>query len=49
MVLGALNNTLDKMKWGFIIDYIFTPRFGFNLSDLMIAAGAVLLVRHLWK
>lgn len=49
--LGALSNVLDRITYGFVIDFVFLGRWFpiFNLADLMIAAGLVLWLRDLTK
>ena len=48
---GALSNLLDRLRWGYVLDYISFPciqpkrlrRIIFNLADLCIFAGVLLL------
>jgi len=48
LLAGALSNTLDRLRFGFVIDYIAVPFFTvFNLADCMITLGAVLLAWQL--
>lgn len=46
--LGGLSNLIDRIVYGYVIDYFtvhFFPRnFSFNLADLMIAAGVLALL-----
>lgn len=47
ILVGGASNILDRLIYGFVIDYIDLGRFCvFNLADLMIWAGVgILLVR----
>jgi signal peptidase II len=43
--LGASSNLLDRIKYGFVIDYInLGPLFIFNLADLMILIGVLIFI-----
>jgi signal peptidase II len=45
IIAGAMSNVLDKLFYGFIIDYInLGPWSIFNLADLMIWAGTTILI-----
>ena len=47
VIVGALSNLIDRLKYGFIIDYVqvwILPIF--NIADLMIVGGVCLL---LWR
>jgi len=49
ILAGALSNVCDRVRYGAVIDYFAAPRVGFyfNLADLMILAGILLLLfRH---
>lgn len=42
---GALGNLADRVREGAVVDYLDPPRWpAFNLADIAIAAGVVLLV-----
>lgn len=47
ILAGALSNLLDRLQWGYVLDYLRLAPFplSLNLSDLLILAGllAVLL------
>lgn len=44
-VIGAANNLYDRVKYGFVIDYLDLKYFTvFNLADVMIVAGVILLL-----
>lgn len=49
--LGALSNVLDRLTYGFVIDFVSFGRWFpiFNLADVMIAVGLVWWVRNLTK
>lgn len=45
IILGAISNIIDRIRFGFVIDYInfhFWPVF--NLADTIIVVGVVLLL-----
>lgn len=45
LIAGALGNVYDRLRHGFVIDYISVAplkRIFFNLADVMIAIGALL-------
>ncbi|MBU4338660.1 signal peptidase II [Patescibacteria group bacterium] len=43
---GALGNLIDRIRFGYIIDYINLGDIViFNLADMMIAAGAIMLIK----
>ncbi len=48
IVLGAVSNLFDRVRYGFVIDWAFLGRWWpvFNLADVMIAVGLVIV---LWK
>lgn len=42
VILGASSNLMDRMQYGFVIDYLDLKYFTvFNLADAMIVLGAV--------
>lgn len=42
VALGAASNLFDRLKYGYVIDYLDLKYFTvFNLADIMIAAGVV--------
>lgn len=46
IILGALSNLADRLKYGFVIDYIDLRYFTvFNLADAMIVAGIAGLLK----
>ncbi|MCK5511023.1 signal peptidase II [Candidatus Parcubacteria bacterium] len=45
VILGAISNIVDRIKYGFVIDYLDLKYFTvFNIADSMIVVGAVLLI-----
>ncbi len=47
---GIISNLIDRLKFGFVIDYLNFYFFYNNLADLMLIAGALLLLyKHLKK
>ncbi|MEK7203344.1 MAG: signal peptidase II [Patescibacteria group bacterium] len=45
IILGASSNLYDRIKYGFVIDYLDLKYFTvFNLSDAMIVSGIFLLL-----
>ena len=49
LLLGAISNLIDRLKLGYIIDYINFDFFYNNLADIMIGAGAIILITYqLW-
>ncbi len=43
---GALGNAIDRVRFGYIIDYInFGDMVIFNLADVFIATGAILFIK----
>ena len=45
VVLGGFSNLLDRIKYGFVVDYVHFLNWSFfNLADLMIWAGIIILI-----
>lgn len=46
IILGAISNLYDRIYYGFVIDWGFFGRWWpvFNLADVMIAVGVILLI-----
>lgn len=46
IILGALGNLIDRISYGFIVDYIIFPLSGsaFNLSDVTIIIGILIVL-----
>jgi lipoprotein signal peptidase len=46
---GAAGNTLDRLRLGYVLDFIgLSNGLTLNLADLMIVFGALLIARPLW-
>ncbi|MFC1678271.1 signal peptidase II [Patescibacteria group bacterium] len=44
IIFGAISNLLDRIKYGFVIDYLDLEYFTvFNIADMMIVGGALLI------
>jgi len=49
ILAGALSNLVDRMRYGFVIDYIDLQYFTvFNLADTIITIGVIILLFDLW-
>ncbi|MCD4762365.1 signal peptidase II [bacterium] len=47
---GAISNLFDRFKYGYVVDYFDLDYFTvFNLADIMIVCGALILVYNLIK
>lgn len=45
IILGAAGNLFDRLKYGYVIDYLDLKYFTvFNLADAMIVVGVILLI-----
>ena len=50
ILLGALSNILDRLKFGFVIDFIdFYIWPVFNIADMMIVGGIIILALNYYK
>ena len=50
VIMGAASNLFDRLKYGYVIDYLDLKYFTvFNLADAMIVAGVVLLLFNINK
>ena len=50
IVIGAISNLIDRLHYGYVIDYInlrFWPVF--NIADMMISGGVIILIIILFK
>ncbi|MCX7779182.1 MAG: signal peptidase II [Patescibacteria group bacterium] len=48
--IGGLSNFLDRLLYGFVIDYFnFFSVFSFNFSDIMILLGTILFIIKSFK
>ncbi len=50
VLFGAISNLIDRLLYGFVIDYIGLKYFTiFNLADVLITLGVILLlIDYLW-
>jgi signal peptidase II len=48
LLLGASSNLLDRLKFGFVIDYINFHFFYNNLADIMIWIGIIIYLVGVW-
>jgi len=45
VIFGAISNVIDRIKYGFVIDYLDLKYFTvFNIADSMIVVGVVLFI-----
>lgn len=45
IIIGAFSNLLDRIRFGYVIDYLYLKNFSvFNIADVMITLGAVLFI-----
>lgn len=50
VIFGAISNMLDRIKFGYVIDYLDLKYFTiFNVADIMIVGGVFLLIIFLNK
>ncbi len=54
ILVGAVGNIIDRLVWGYVIDYLDVNYFVCNLADIFIFVGAMLLLvdmvkRGVWK
>ncbi len=50
IIAGAVSNLIDRLKFGYVIDYIDVSWFTvFNLADSAITIGALLLAISFWR
>lgn len=50
IVAGALGNVIDRMRRGYVVDFIKIPRWPvFNVADIAIVAGGLLLAIILFR
>jgi len=49
VIAGAAGNLIDRMMYGFVVDYlIFFNRSAINLSDILIVGGTLALIGKRW-
>jgi len=45
IIVGAFSNLIDRIRFGFVVDYINLPFFTvFNLGDMMIVMGMIIIL-----
>lgn len=45
MIGGAISNVIDRLAYGYVVDYLYLRYFTvFNLADVMISGGALALI-----
>lgn len=50
MGVGALSNLMDRIRYGYVVDWISVQYWSvFNLADVWITLGALLIVLQYWK
>jgi signal peptidase II len=50
IIFGAISNYIDRLKFGFVIDYLYLKYFTvFNLADVLIVCGSILILFQLYK
>ncbi|MFA5022525.1 MAG: signal peptidase II [Patescibacteria group bacterium] len=49
IIAGAISNLFDRLRFGYVIDYINVPWFTvFNLADCLITTGVIILIFDVW-
>lgn len=49
IITGAISNLIDRLRFGYVVDYIDVPWFTvFNLADAMITFGVGILLINFW-
>lgn len=52
ILAGAIGNLIDRIRLGYVIDFIFTPLGGlynfpvFNFADIYVVLGAIFIIIH---
>lgn len=50
ILFGAISNMVDRLRYGYVIDYLELKNFTvFNLADVMISFGVLILIFKLLK
>lgn len=50
IIIGAISNLIDRLTYGFVIDYLDLSWFTiFNLADVMISIGTLIIFIYLIK
>lgn len=49
IILGAVSNYIDRLRLGYVIDYLYLKYFTvFNLADALIAFGTILILIYIY-
>lgn len=54
ILAGAIGNLIDRIRLGYVVDFIFTPLGGlydfpiFNLADIYVVVGAIALMVYIY-
>jgi len=49
IITGAISNLFDRLRFGYVVDYINMPWFTvFNLADCLITLGVIILIFDVW-
>ncbi|MFH1456866.1 MAG: signal peptidase II, partial [Patescibacteria group bacterium] len=48
IIIGLISNFIDRLKFDFVVDYIYMYFFYNNLADIYIFVGAVLLLLNIF-
>jgi signal peptidase II len=49
IVFGAASNLIDRLRYGFVVDYLDVPFFTvFNLADCLITFGVFIITFWIW-
>ena len=44
VLLGSISNFIDRLNFGYVIDYLYLKHFTvFNLADTMIVSGSIII------
>ncbi|MBU0461855.1 MAG: signal peptidase II [Nanoarchaeota archaeon] len=47
---GTIGNIIDRLRFGFVVDYIHFPFWPvFNLADMALTVGVAILLMKYWK
>lgn len=50
IIIGALSNFIDRLKYGYVVDYLDLKWFTvFNLADVLISISTIILIIYLFK
>lgn len=45
ILFGAISNMIDRLAYGYVVDYLFVQYFTiFNLADVAISFGAIMII-----